>query len=162
MRKYLTRESALKIYKSMILPHFDYGDIVYGTANKNGLDRPQRLQNKICTNYDHRYCTDELHHEVKCPKLEARRSAHLNNFIYNRTAKPDLLDLRKINTRAHGAPLFKVAVPKNETYKRSVIFAGATKWNALQTNTRNINSMAAFKNKQKCIMLNTVNRGLLV
>ena len=144
----------------MILLHFDYGDIVYGTANKNGLDRLQRLQNKgfkICTNYDHRYCTDELHHEAKCPKLEARRSAYLNNFMYNRTAKPDLLDLRKINTRAHDAPLFKVAVPKNETCKRSVIFAGATQWNALPTNTRNINSMAAFKNKQKCIMLNTVN-----
>ena len=39
IRKYLTEKVALKIYKSMILPYFDYGDVVYNTANKDGLDK---------------------------------------------------------------------------------------------------------------------------
>ena len=159
VRKYLTNDSALKIYKSMVLPYFDYGDVVYGTASRDRLDKLQRLQNKglkICMNYNLRHNTEDLHRDAKCPKLEARRSAHLNNFMYNRSVKTELMDVRPIRTRAHDAPLFKVAVPKNETYKRSVMFLGATKWNSLPADTRNIKNLAAFKDKQRRIMLNTV------
>ena len=146
--KCLTNSSALKVYKTMILPYFDYFDTIYGTAGTDGLDKLQRLQNKglkLCMNYDRRHSTDDLHRETKCPKLDARRSAHLNNFMYNRSAKWDLLDVRQIRTRAHDAPLFKVAIPINETYKRSVVYSGSTKWNALPVETRNIKSVVAFK-----------------
>ena len=94
--------------------------------------------------------------ETKCPKLDARRSAHLNNFMYNRSAKWDLLGVRQIRTRAHDAPLFKVAIPRNETYKRLVAYSDSTKWNALPVETRNIKSVVAFKSKQKRVMLGTV------
>ena len=50
-RKHLTINMAIKIYKGMILPYFDYGDVVYVGGNNNILDKLQRLQNralKIC------------------------------------------------------------------------------------------------------------------
>ena len=59
------------------------------------------------------------------PMLEVRRTAHVNNFMYNRLKRTKLLDERDIRTRAHDAPLFKVAVPKLEAYKRSLQYAGA-------------------------------------
>ena len=86
IRKYLTDDVALKIYKSMILPYFDYGDIMYDGANQGGLEKLQRLQNKglkICKGLDRRHDTDDLHVLTKMPKLGARRTAHLNNFMYN-------------------------------------------------------------------------------
>ena len=46
IRKYLRENVAPKIYKSMILPYFDYGDIIHNTANKDGLEKLQRLQNR--------------------------------------------------------------------------------------------------------------------
>ena len=159
IRKYLSVSSALKVYKTMILPYFDYDDIIYGTAGKEGLDKLQRLQNKglkLCMNYDRRHSTDDLHRVTKCPKLDARRSAHLNNFMYGRIANKNLLDVRQIRTRAHDAPLFKIAIPRNETFKRSVAFTGSTKWNALPVETRNINNVGAFKSRQKRIMLGKV------
>ena len=143
----------------MILPYFDYGDIIYGSANKDGLDKLQRLQNKglkLCMGYDRRHNTDDLHREAKCPKLESRRSAHVNNFMFNRIDRSDLVDNRPIRTRAHDAPLFRVDIPKNETFKRSVAYAGSTKWNALPTEMRNIKSTAVFKNTQKRVMMDTV------
>ena len=159
VRKYLTDEVALKVYKSMILPYFDYGDVIYGTAGKDALDKLQRLQNKglkICKGYNRRHDTDDLHRVTKCPKLEIRRNAHLRNFMFNRSYKEELLDKRDIRTRAHDAPLFKIAVPKNETYKRSVAFAGASEWNALPANIRNINSSPEFKRIQKRDMLSSL------
>ena len=46
VRKFLHKEVAIKIYKSMILPYFDYGDVIYGSASQESLDKLQRLQNR--------------------------------------------------------------------------------------------------------------------
>ena len=122
--KFLSERVALRIYNSMILPHFDYGDVIYNNAaNQDHLEKLQRLQNrclKICLNLNIRFGTDELHNISKMPKLKKRREAHVNNFMYNRLKNVALVDNRNIRTRAHDAPLFKVSIPTNEAYKRSL------------------------------------------
>ena len=161
IRRYLTESTALKIYKSMIVPYFDYGDVIYNTANSEGLDKLQRLQNrclKICKEFNMRFDTDNLHAITGMPKLADRRICHINNFMYGRLTNDQLVDKRNINTRAHDAPLFKVKVPKIETYKRSVEYAGAVRWNLLPTEIRNIDNSISFKLKQKKIMYDSVNR----
>ena len=155
IRRYLTDTVALKIYKSMILPYFDYGDIIYNNSNQDGLDKLQRLQNrclKICKKLDRRSNTKELHATAKCPMLLNRRSAHVNNFMYKRLSKPHLVDDRDIRTRAHEAPLFRVEVPKIEAFKRSIQYSGATQWNNLPAETRSIGSFTQFKAKQKQLL----------
>ena len=155
VKKFLKNEVALKIYKSMILPYFDYGDIIYNTANKDRLEKLQRVQNrclKICMNLDMRHDTDELHTLAEMPKLQNRRTAHINNFMYKRLSKPNLRDTRNIRTRAHDAPLLKLNVPKVEAYKRSIEYAGSLQWNNLPKEERNINSYEAFKKRQKLLM----------
>ena len=157
IRKFLTDEVALKIYKSMILPYFDYGDVIYNQGNQEGLDKLQRLQNrclKICKGYNVRFDTGVLHSVTKVPRLQMRRNAHINNFMYGRLKVPALLDAREIRTRAHDAPLFKVKVPKVEAYKRSIEYAGSLHWNSLSSDIRNIRVLEVFKAKQKATMLN--------
>ena len=68
IRKYLQEDVALRIYKSMILPYFDYGDVIYGKSNQDSLDKLQRLQNKclrICKGYNIRHDTVDIH-RVQC------------------------------------------------------------------------------------------------
>ena len=152
IRKFLSEQVALKINRSMVLPYFDYGDVIYNTANKDGLDKLQRLQNrclKICKNVNIRFDTDELHRATKMPRLQARRTAHINNFMYKRLGRTDLRDGRDIRTRAHDAPLFKVGIPKGEAFKRSVVYAGSCQWNSLPAELRSIESYDVFKAKQK-------------
>ena len=152
IRKFLTEEVALKIYKSMILPYFDYGDILYGNANQDGFLNLQRLQNKclkICKGFGGRFGTDELHHITKVPKLEARRKAHVNNFMYGRLTRLHLLNNR---TRAHDAPLFTVKVPRVEAYKREVEFYGSVQWNSLPADIRKIDNLMSFKSGQKDVI----------
>ena len=42
------QETALRLYKSLLLLHFDYFNTVYMTANKISLNRLQLLQNNAC------------------------------------------------------------------------------------------------------------------
>ena len=143
----------------MILPYFDYGDIIYETASQEGLEKLQRLLNKclkICKGYNVRFDTDELHIQTKIPLLGARREAHVNNFMFGRLSDPELTDERDIKTRAHDAPLFRVKIPNLTSYKRSVEYAGSVQWNNLPVDIRGIANLEAFKLKQKSLMIQTV------
>ena len=153
IRKYLMEDIALKIYKIMILPYLDYGDVIYGTASEEGLEKLQRLQDKclkICKGYNMRFGTKELHLETKTPMLQSRRSAHVNNFMYSRLSI--LVDNQDLRTRAHDAALFMVKTPILTMYKRSIGYAGSVQWDSLPTEV----GLNAFKNKQKLTMLQTV------
>ena len=155
IKRFLTDDVAMLVYKSMIIPYFDYADVIYNTANQDGLDKLQRLQNrclKICKGLDRRFNTEELHAITKIPKLDARRKCHIHNFMYNKLSKPHLLDNRDIRTRAHDAPLFLVNIPKNETYKRSLEYTGAMAWNALPANIRSTDNVLTFKATQKKVL----------
>ena len=156
MKKYLNDNSALQIYKTMLLPYFDYADVIFDQANKKDADKLQILQNKclrICMYKDRRYSTDRAHKLANVPFLTDRRRAHICNFMYKRKSNLALLNRREIHTRAHDAPLFNVPIPRCEAFKRSVSFHGSNIWNGLQANLRNIDSYKSFKYRQKETML---------
>ena len=158
IRRFITTRSAIKIYKSMVIPYFDYTDIVYDKANQNDLNKLQRMQNKclkICLLKDMRTDTDIIHSTVKTAKLEFRRKVHLRNYMYSKLHVDTLLDDVLVNTRARDAPLFKVITPTLETFKRSVLYNGALEWNNLSTVLRNANHILSFKLQQKKWLNNT-------
>ena len=152
IRPFLTEGVALSIYKMMILPYFDYCDIVYQGACVRELDKLQRLQNKClktCLNLHRLVDTDLVHSRAKCSQLTPRRETHLCTFRYGRQVKDHLMDQREISTRLHDANVFKVPFPNKETFKRSVLYAGAKMWNDLPTETRQIRDLFTFKTLQK-------------
>ena len=156
LKKYLREETALLIYKTMILPYFDYADVIFHKANMKELDKLQKLQNKclrICLNRDRRFNTERAHTLSKVPFLKDRRTAHVRNFMYNRKGNRTLLNLREIRTRAHDAPLFNITIPQCEAFKRSVCYHGSAEWNSLPSHIRNIDNFPSFKLKQKNNML---------
>ena len=79
-----------------------------------------------------------LLHSTKEAKLDKRRAAHLLNYMYKKKDCIYLLHIKKVNTRACAAPLFKTIIPKCKKYKNSVLYNGATRWNSLPVNIRNI------------------------
>ena len=156
LKKYLNVESALLIYKTMLLPYFDYADVVISKANQKDIDKLQTLQNKclrLCMGRDRCFDTKRAHKLANVPFLKDRREAHVCNFMYKRKTNVTLLNRREIRTRAHDAPLFNVPIPRCEAFKRSVSFHGSNSWNKLTVKMRNIDSYSKFKHQQKCVML---------
>ena len=156
LKKYLKDDSALQIYKSMLLPYFDYADIIFHKANTKEVGKLQTLQNKclrICLGRERRFDTNRAHKLAKVPFLEDRRTAHACNFMFKRKDNKSLLNRREIRTRAHDAPLFLVPIPRCEAFKRSVSFYGSSLWNELKVDIRNTVSYDVFKARQKEVML---------
>ena len=152
LRKYMNKEVAILIYKSMLLPYFDYADILFHKANVSETGKLQTLQNKclrICLGKNRRFSTNACHKLAEVPFLNDRREAHVNNFMYVRKNNKSLLNNREIRTGAHDAPLFKVVTPICEAFKRSIGYFGSSGWNKLPVATRKIDSFSAFKNNKK-------------
>ena len=152
---HVNKHVALSIYKMMILPYFDYCDVVYSKACKHDLDKLQRLQNKClktCFGLHKLHNTSDVHIQTKCAYLPSRQKAHLCNFMFYRQDRPDLLDARDINTRQHDAPTFIVKHPNIESFKRSVQYAGSVTWNELPEDLRRIDIPQLFKHNQKKLM----------
>ena len=130
----------LCIYKTMVLPYFDYGDVVIAGASTGLLDKLQKLQEKclkICLNITTKCDPDHLHNRAKVAKLTDRRAVHVNTLMFQMKQKVTLLNTDVVGwgwgggvqTRARAAPCFIVDRPNVESFKRSVKYFGAVRWN---------------------------------
>ena len=152
IRNIINNTQALTIYKSKILPYFDYGDIFYNKTYLRTIDKLQKLQNRalrLCLLHDSRYNTNLLHRESKVPFLGARRHTHLLNFVYPRTRDPSYTTECNRNLRRYEAPILHEIFPNNESFQRSILYQGAIAWNVLPIEERTIDNHLSFKNKQR-------------
>ena len=152
LRKYIDKHTAITLYKSMILPIMEYGDVIYCGAKGKLLSKLQSAQNRIlrlCI-YSNVYMeTERLYSACKTSKLELRRDIHLNLFMYKQKGNNRIVNNRKIHTRAHDALLFTTIKPKNEKYKQNIYYRGALNWNSLPVRERSIITFKEFKENQK-------------
>ena len=159
IRKYIDKKQALTIYKSKIMPYFDYGDIFLIGVQVKTRDMLQKLQNRalrLVLNKDSRYNVWQLHHEAITPMLDKRRECHLLNCMYNRKYKAQYIHNPNRHLRAYGAPVFIEYQAQNATFERSVLFRGSQAWNQLTVNIRNIQTYDTFKRRSKKAMLNHI------
>ena len=54
IRRYISEETALLIYKVMIRPHFDYGDYMIDSGMQNNIDKLERIQDRILRNIEYK------------------------------------------------------------------------------------------------------------
>ena len=152
IKYYITDDAALKVYKTMILPYLDYGDIFFINSNSNQLKKLQTLQNralKICINPEPDVTVEEIHQSVQLSKLNVRREVHLVNFMFKNKSNNKYVNNRNVRTRLHDAPVFITIKPNIEKYKNNVFYYGAVKWNNLPVNVRNIETYDKFKSTLK-------------
>ena len=152
IRMYIDMHTAIIIYKTMILPILEYGDVVYDGANQKLLNDLQTAQNRIlriCAQRNQYTPTILLHQLCNINKLKDRRHLHLSLYMYKQQDNLDIVNTRDVRTRAHDALLFITVKPNNEKYKRNVYYKGALTWNNLPVNERNIDNYEKFKNVQK-------------
>ena len=133
-RFYITESASIKIYKSMILPYLDYGDIFFMNANAEQLRKLQTLQNRALRCFEICIKTNSiemLHSSAQIPKLEPRRTSHLLNFMFKNRDNIEFLNTRNVRTRLHDAPVFITIKSNCEKAKNNVFYKGAVLWNKL-------------------------------
>ena len=159
IRSFITKRAALLIYKNMILPILEYGDIFLHSASQAIRKKLQTLQNKAlrCALHKDKYVrTNELHDEAKLLKLKDRRHMHMLLHIYQLTQMPDFRMWKAhqptgVRTRSSKKKLLSLRKPTNEKYKRSITYQGPKLWNALPGSVQKVQSYYDFKSKIKSL-----------
>ena len=85
LRSLVGRDQCLQLYKSLLLPILDYGDVVYDSLSAKDCRELQRLQNcalRIIEQVDKSIPAVNLHQDMKLPFLSDRRHMHSCNEIY--------------------------------------------------------------------------------
>ena len=148
IRRFINEETALFIFRSMIAPILDYGDIIYMGGSENGLSKLQKLQNRalrICVDIHHYIPTILLHQQADVPNLVTRRSCNLKKYMYKQKNDFDLIKIPIRNTRLNDAVIFNTVRPNIEKFKCNPLYKGAVLWNSLSVELRNCEDYTSFK-----------------
>ncbi len=157
-RACVNQQTALTLYRSIVLPHIDYVDVAYMVATKESLKKLQLVQNVACRvilRADNRDSTSEMHKELGLLDLETRRNMHLSftshKVIYSngknslsKLYKPTCEAGRRITRRGNKK---NMEVPRMRTSKgrACIAYRGPYNWNSLRNELKVIEEYKAFR-----------------
>ena len=125
IRYCLNTKAALLIYKNMILPIMEYGDVFAVSTTLEIRKKLQKLQNrglKIEHGKDKLYNTNKLHEEAKLDKLKWRRKQHLGRLMFHATRQKSFQNWTKkkhaMRTRSSKKKQIQTKKTNNEKYKK--------------------------------------------
>ena len=153
IRSFITKRAALLIYKNMILPVLEYGDIFLHSASQTVRKKLQTLQNKAlrCALKKEKLTkSNELHREAKILKLNNRIHLHVLLHMFQLSQFPNF-KLWKTNqptgvrTRSSKKKLISFRPPTNEKFKKSITYQGPKLWNNLPGHLQKLDSYHEFK-----------------
>ena len=152
IRPVLTDKAALLIYKNMILPILEYGDVFFSSVTLETKKQLQKLQNralKCALRKDRLYGTKDLHSEAKLNTLKWRRKQHLGQLMFQITSDKIFwgwrIKLHRMTTRNGKKKQIDTKKPVNEKFKKSVTYQGMKLWNSLPLHIQKQPDRIAFK-----------------
>ena len=156
IRYLLTFNAAILVYKQMVLPFFDYLDILTDSGPKKYIDKLQCLQFRGIK-IIYQYCIDGrkiknrdeacLHGELGLSYLKCRRNKHILHMMFAlKSRRPDLLDSRdkKIVLRSNLNIRFKEDKSNYEVCTKSPYVRGCTLWNKLPAHIQSVITRKEF------------------
>ena len=108
IRGCITTKCALTIYKTMVLPLFEYGGLFLDSCTAIEQTKMQRLQNqalRITYKQDNYANVYNLHNTATLLPLKLRREIALSKIMFNQVQDNEGLQLRELSTRAHDGPV---------------------------------------------------------
>ena len=134
------------LYKTLILPHFDYCDAVWGNSSKLAFNRLSKIQNsagRLILGLPRRTPTELVLSTLEWDTLEERRTFHLNTLVYKSLTMqlpPQLCncfiyttDSHHYNTRSGSHGSLVIPFSKSNSGKHRFVVRGASAFNTLPT-----------------------------
>ena len=149
----------IKVYNSLVQPHFDYCNVVWGNCNKGLSEKLQRLQNRaarilMSASYDSNL--DDLFRALGWRRLYYQRLEQKSILMYKTLhgMTPDYLRSRFVYRDNISAYRLRntenklvLPQPRTDYLKRSFLYSGAHLWNDLPLDLRQASSLTDFKSK---------------
>ena len=150
LRRYLTFDAAVLVYKQTILPIIDYAGFLLVTCNKEDRNDFQKLQNdvlRICTmsRLADKVSIVKLHAKCKIISLEQRMRKQLLWLMFILSRDKGFLKVPNRVTRTIDRITFKVPARITPVYERSPYYLGTLLWNELDKTIQEAPNVYAFK-----------------
>ena len=162
VRSFISEKLALQLYKRLIIPHIDYGDVVYDAASKKDCQMLQVIQNgffRICCKADPRTTVLELHRRTNTPFLADHRAAHSCNIVFNGLHGNSTEGINKmftyvhdthtVNTRSSSDNIIKLPIYWLTKCQNNLSYCGTNYFNELPQNVKSADTLASFKRNMK-------------
>lgn len=161
MRYYIPENTALTIYKSLILSKLTYGGVVAWSANAQELDKLQKVQNRALRIglRTTRYTSNlTIHNTAKLHPLYLRRKLELLKLMFRRSrgmgigsAKENHSD-PKPKTRYNNTYPVELIRPHSTKFQNSVAYQGPKLWASLPREIKNSNNINTFTKEVKKLL----------
>ena len=145
------------MYKSFILPHFDYCDVIWDNIPKILSGKLEHFQLdclRTISGCVRSVSHDELYYETGFDPLSERRRRHKLALFYeivNKLAPPYLTALvpqrnvQNLTPNLRNPRKLQQPLCRTETYKRSFIPSSIGIWNELPNNVTELPTLGSFK-----------------
>ena len=152
---------------ALMLPQFDYLDIIWCRAAKTRLNSPDILYKKvakIALDVNIREPSVNVYRDMKWLPLHLRRQLHLSSYMYkiiNGLAPPVFTNkFAYISGGSRDAEMCNLYIPKSKSHK-CFSYLGAKCWNSTPTTIRTAESCPKFAQSLKCAFLSEVTNNTL-
>jgi hypothetical protein len=156
VRPFITTTTAIQIYKTLILPHFDYCCTVWGSLSQQLSDQLQKLQNRaarVITKSSYESRSIELLNDLGWDKLMNRRCKRKATLMFktmNKLVPKYIQNLftQKSNPKYHlrnQEYMLSLPKPRTEYLKNSFSYSGAKLWNGLSSTAKEAKTLAQFR-----------------
>ena len=158
LRRSLSESILNTIYRSLILPLFDYGDVIYSSSFTKYTDKLQKLQNRAAriilkVKFEHHVSVPEMHNALHWQLLDERRHNHSLVFMYKilNDLTPTYLRNEFEYVPQHYSSRFGEILylpkPRTDYLKRSFKYRCAKAYNVLPPATKSSSTVNAFKSR---------------
>ena len=159
VKPFVPSETLQNLYKSLVLPYFDYCSPLWDNCGSMLKEKLQKLQNRAArimtgANYDVR--STDLLHAMSWKNLNDRHKMNKSVLMFkllNNHSAPNLKDkfitrdTNLSNYNLRNADInFSVPKPRIEYLKKGFGYSGAVLWNSLLTQAKQTESLSSFKN----------------
>lgn len=160
VRQYIGTETSLLVYKTMILPLFEYSNLVYSLVPVALRKKLQRLQNRslrIIFFRDSHLATSQLHDKAKLVPLSQRADTQLLCLMFRRSFDNNKFPLLPptVETRSMHKIKFQIPRPKKERFRHFPVYRGSQLWDNLPADVQQADSYQGFKSKVKIFLANS-------
>ena len=165
MRDFITTETAIRVYQSLVEPYFSYCAPVWDGLGKKQSEKLQKLQNRaarVITRSSYDISSSSLLEELNLESLSTlKRLKQKAILMFNTINKHIPFYLQEMfslsesvyNLRDSYGKLY-VPKPRTDCLKRSFSYSGASLWNGLPESLRSVTSLAVFKTGLEALINN--------
>ena len=155
IREFTTKGTAITVYNGLILPWFDYCDVVWDNLPVTLAERLQKLQNRaarVVTRHGYDVRSSDILKVLNWETLEERRFRHKATMMYkvqNNYAPIYLQNLFYEKTNVHNlrnsSNQLVLGKPRTESLKKAFEYDGAKIWNQLPNDVKIVKNLSQFK-----------------